>query len=148
MNLCITFIIANIFLPHPTQRIVSKLLTTFLDRNNSEDVLDVLCNLLAISGEDREKIGSYHKRKDSSSGHGLISSWWGGSSSSGLVTPKPPQPISMKNEDSLSNAWVDFLLKELQDDTNKQPKPRSLAARREGEAKLPRIEISSPPHQR
>ena len=101
------------------KRIVSKLLVTYLDRSNSDDVLEVMCNLIDFTSEERGKVFAF-KAKEKEANSGYLSSWFGSSSSAtknatGSTTQRNRTSSSRKasGADNLSDAWVDFLLSEM-----------------------------------
>jgi hypothetical protein len=123
------------------------LLITFLDRNSSSDVLEVMSNLLGFSADERVKVGTFQRKKSTASGSaggGGLLSWFSGGSS--VEKPDTPAPTSISKDGStLSDAWVDFLLKELNEDgTSAHRGKSSKTAPPVVEKEIQRISIGAP----
>ena len=136
------------------KRIVAKLLVTFLDRGESDDVLEVIAHLLDFSPEDKHKVGAFGDRKNRKTsgggGGGGLLSWFSAPSSSDRMAPSYVNDTkaspSVSSPDTLSSVWVDFLLKELEDGSSSgQGKSKSRPSPTK-EQEVPKISImTSPP---
>ncbi|KAG8087205.1 hypothetical protein GUJ93_ZPchr0010g9855 [Zizania palustris] len=97
------------------RRIVIKLLVTYIQRNHSKEVLDLMVRMLGFSEEDKQRIGS----AQSNAGRGVVRGVLGlpgrlvggivGGNSAGM-----PSKASQDNQ-SFADLWVDFLVKETEE---------------------------------
>ncbi|MCO5594317.1 hypothetical protein L7F22_048347 [Adiantum nelumboides] len=95
------------------RRIVIKLLVTYFQRQQSREVLDLMSRMLGFSEEDKQAIGIAQQ----GSGKGVVRGVLGlpGRVVGGLLkTGSSPSVMSLSQTDnqSFSDLWIDFLLKE------------------------------------
>ncbi|XP_010261412.1 PREDICTED: golgin candidate 4 [Nelumbo nucifera] len=94
------------------RRIVIKLLVTYFQRNHSKEVLDLMVRMLGFSEEDKQRIGVAQQ----GAGKGVVRGVLGlpGRLVGGILggsSPEVPGHVPSENQ-SFTDLWVDFLLKE------------------------------------
>ncbi|XP_031475828.1 golgin candidate 4-like isoform X2 [Nymphaea colorata] len=95
------------------RRIVIKLLVTYLERNHSKEVLDLMVRMLGFSDEDKKRIGFLL-----AGGKGVARGVWGlpGRLVGGILGGNSAAPAHVSSDNqSFADLWVDFLLKETQE---------------------------------
>lgn len=94
------------------RRIVIKLLVTYIQRNHSKEVLDLMVRILGFSDEDKQRIGSAQQ----GTGKGVVRGVLGlpGRFVGGIMgggSAGTPANMASENQ-SFADLWVDYLLKE------------------------------------
>ncbi|KAH7298910.1 hypothetical protein KP509_25G063900 [Ceratopteris richardii] len=110
---------------HVDRRIVIKLLVTYFQRQQSREVLDLMSRMLGFSDEEKQAIGLAQQ----GAGKGVVRGVLGlpgrfvGSLLKSGSSPAA-MPLSETDDQSFSDLWIDFLLKE----SEEREKRDSLAA--------------------
>ncbi|CAN6464576.1 unnamed protein product [Victoria cruziana] len=104
------------------RRIVIKLLVTYLERNHSKEVLDLMVRMLGFSDEDKKRIGfllAGGKGRVWGLPGRLVGGILGGNSAASTQIPSDNQ--------SFADLWVDFLLKETQEREGREAEARTVS---------------------
>lgn len=97
------------------RRIVIKLLVTYFQRQHSKEVLDLMVRMLGFTEEDKQRIGLAQHVASKGVVRGVLGlpgRLVGGILGSGSSEASPPVP---SENQSFSDLWIDFLLKESQE---------------------------------
>lgn len=97
------------------RRIVIKLLVTYFQRQHSKEVLDLMVRMLGFTEEDKQRIGLAQQVASKGVVRGVLGlpgRLVGGILGSGPSEASPPIP---SENQSFSDLWIDFLLKESQE---------------------------------
>lgn len=97
------------------RRIVIKLLMTYFQRQHSKEVLDLMVRMLGFTEEDKQRIGLAQQVASKGVVRGVLGlpgRLVGGILGSGPSEASPPVP---SENQSFSDLWIDFLLKESQE---------------------------------
>lgn len=97
------------------RRIVIKLLVTYFQRQHSKEVLDLMVRMLGFTEEDKQRIGLAQHVASKGVVRGVLGlpgRLVGGILGSGSSEVSPPVP---SENQSFSDLWIDFLLKESQE---------------------------------
>lgn len=97
------------------RRIVIKLLVTYFQRQHSKEVLDLMVRMLGFTEEDKQRIGLAQQVASKGVVRGVLG--LPGRLVGGILGSSPSEaspPIPSENQ-SFSDLWIDFLLKESQE---------------------------------